>query len=92
MSIDEISTSVGYLNTSSFRRKFKQETGVSLRPYLIDYRLRIAQSLLRMTDEPISSIALNVGFESQAYFTKLFHRQFHVTPSDYRKRSGITPI
>jgi len=73
-------------------QKFKQETGVSLRPYLIDYRLRIAQSLLRMTDEPISSIALNVGFESQAYFTKLFHRQFHVTPSDYRKRSGITPI
>lgn len=29
MSIDEISTSVGYLNTSSFRRKFKQETGLT---------------------------------------------------------------
>lgn len=27
MSIDEISIAVGYLNTSSFRRKFKQETG-----------------------------------------------------------------
>lgn len=29
MNIDEISVSVGYLNTSSFRRKFKQETGVT---------------------------------------------------------------
>lgn len=29
MSIDEISMAVGYLNTSSFRRKFKQETGIT---------------------------------------------------------------
>jgi YesN/AraC family two-component response regulator len=29
MSIDKISVSVGYINVSSFRRKFKQETGVS---------------------------------------------------------------
>lgn len=28
-SIDEISLSVGYINTSSFRRKFKQETGLT---------------------------------------------------------------
>ena len=29
LSIDEISAAVGYANTSSFRRKFKQETGIS---------------------------------------------------------------
>ena len=29
MSIDEISVAVGYLNTSSFRRKFKQEIGMT---------------------------------------------------------------
>lgn len=28
-SIDEISEAVGYLNTSSFRRKFKQATGMT---------------------------------------------------------------
>ena len=28
-SIDEISVAVGYLNTSSFRRKFKQATGMT---------------------------------------------------------------
>lgn len=27
--IDEVSTKVGYLSSSSFRRKFKQETGLS---------------------------------------------------------------
>ena len=29
MSIDEVSAAVGYANASSFRRKFKQETGIS---------------------------------------------------------------
>lgn len=33
MSIDEISIAVGYVNTSSFRRKFKQETGVTPSQY-----------------------------------------------------------
>ena len=29
MSIDDISLAVGYVNTSSFRRKFKQATGMT---------------------------------------------------------------
>ena len=29
LSIDEISVAVGYLNSTSFRRKFKQETGLT---------------------------------------------------------------
>ncbi len=33
MSIDNISISVGYLNTSSFRRKFKQATGITPSQY-----------------------------------------------------------
>jgi len=33
LSIDEISVTVGYLNPNSFRRKFKQETGLSPSQY-----------------------------------------------------------
>lgn len=73
-------------------QKFRQETGISLRPFLIDHRLRIARRLLRMTDEPVSAIAASVGFESQAYFTKLFHRQFSITPTAYRRRRAIRPV
>ena len=29
MSVDNISVSVGYVSTSSFRRKFKQDTGLT---------------------------------------------------------------
>ncbi len=33
LSVDDISTKVGYLNCSSFRRKFKQETGITPSQY-----------------------------------------------------------
>lgn len=37
MSIDDISMAVGYFNTSSFRRKFKQETGLTPSQYRQKY-------------------------------------------------------
>ncbi|MBQ3168351.1 MAG: AraC family transcriptional regulator [Clostridia bacterium] len=33
LSVDEISLAVGYIHSSSFRRKFKQETGLSPTEY-----------------------------------------------------------
>ncbi len=36
LSVDEISLAVGYIHSSSFRRKFKQETGVSPTEYIAD--------------------------------------------------------
>lgn len=42
MSIDDISIKVGYVNTSSFRRKFKQETGLTP----LQYRTEIVKGLL----------------------------------------------
>lgn len=38
LSIDEISIAVGYYNTSSFRRKFKQETGLSPSQFRTDFQ------------------------------------------------------
>lgn len=39
MSIDEISIAIGYLNTSSFRRKFKQETGMTPSQFRVNKNL-----------------------------------------------------
>ncbi len=36
LSVDEVSLAVGYIHSSSFRRKFKQETGVSPTEYIAD--------------------------------------------------------
>lgn len=60
-----------------------QSTPIS---YLTQYRLNRAKELLVTTEDSITSIASNVGFESNSYFTSVFSRTFGITPKCYRKR------
>lgn len=53
--------------------------------YLLDYRVRMAEKLLRTTALPVTEIALQTGFSNSAYFTKLFRERLGCSPSQYRK-------
>lgn len=53
--------------------------------YLTDYRIQVAERLLRTTDRPVTEIALETGFGDGAYFAKLFRQARSVSPSQYRK-------
>jgi AraC family transcriptional regulator len=44
-----------------------------------------AAELLSTTDDPISQIALDVGFSSQSHFTTVFKKFNGVTPLAYRR-------
>lgn len=63
---------------------FKQQTGYSLKQYIL--RLRIGQSQIMIMDTrlPISEIARSVGFEDAAHFSKLFSKYVGMSPSEYR--------
>lgn len=63
----------------------KRSTGQTLHQYITTYRLRIAKQYLITTDLAISTIAWKVGFQSTAYFIKIFKRELGVTPGNYRK-------
>lgn len=52
--------------------------------YLIAYRLKKAAELLKTTENKISFIAQETGFESDAYFCRCFKKYFGITPSMYR--------
>ena len=66
-------------------RLFKEETGKSLQEYLIEFRLRKACELLRMTDYPIGTVACSVGYTDPLYFARLFHKRVGVSPTVYRR-------
>lgn len=53
--------------------------------YLTDYRIQMAERLLRTTDRSVTEIALETGFSDGAYFSKLFRQARSVSPSQYRK-------
>ncbi len=63
----------------------KKETGKTLHQFLIYYRLINARNLLSATNYGISEIAWRSGFDSPAYFTKLFKQNIGETPKEYRK-------
>ncbi len=63
----------------------KQATGRTLHQYILSYRLRMARQLLITTDLPVSTVAWKTGFQSTAYFVKLFKRELGITPGTCRK-------
>ena len=66
-------------------RLFKKETGTNFNIYLTEYRLNAAKRLIRNTKMTIKEIAYETGFNSQAYFCRVFKKYFDITPSEYIK-------
>jgi AraC family transcriptional regulator len=80
--------SVAHLGPSHFRRAFKKSLGVSPHAFIVERRVRRAQQLMLGTDQPLSEIALQVGFADQAHLTTRFHRVVGKTPGAWRRERG----
>jgi transcriptional regulator GlxA family with amidase domain len=72
----------------SFKRRFHQVTGMSPLAYVHALRLEEAKQMLETGDEPIETIAMEVGYEDAGFFSRLFKRKVNLTPAQYRKRFG----
>ena len=84
LTLEEIADSAA-VSTRECLRCFRTAIHQSPMDYLIEYRVRTAKKLLETTDLSITDIALRCGFNSNSYFTKLFHRICGKTPNAYRK-------
>jgi len=67
-------------------RVFSRELGLSPWDFLNRYRIHQACRLLVGTNESIRTIALQVGFNDQAYFSRVFRKGMGCTPQEYRSR------
>lgn len=73
------------MNYSLFSTAFKEYTGVNFVNYLKEIRLAEAKRLLIQTDDKITEIAKQVGFENDKHFMKSFRAVCGVSPSEFRK-------
>ncbi|MBR2965628.1 MAG: helix-turn-helix transcriptional regulator [Clostridia bacterium] len=64
----------------------KEKRGITLRQYIISYRLRLSKNLLRYTTKTIAQIAEETGFTDASYFTKTFKAAFGETPKEWRAK------
>lgn len=78
---------VGY---SSFRKFFKNYTGLSPGQYYLQLKIEKAKDLLCSSNIPIKEISIDLNFESSFYFSKLFKEKTGLKPTDYRKRCRDT--
>ena len=65
-------------------RRFKEETGQSIKEYIRDAKIAEAKSLLKYTNMSLSEISEALAFSSQSYFTETFKRVVGLTPGQYR--------
>ena len=83
ISVSNIASYVG-IEQSYLYRLFKKELGVSLREWLVQYRLKKAIEMMPDANKSITSIAHSVGFYDLPHFTKSFKSCYGITPKLYR--------
>ena len=67
-------------------RMLKERKGMTLRQYIIAYRLKQAKRLLELSDKSAAEIAAECGFTDASYFAKTFKSAFGITPKEYRNK------
>ncbi len=67
-------------------RIFKKKKSESLIAILNDFRIQVAKQHLNNTNMTVTEIAANVGFNSQTYFSYVFHRITNMSPVEYRAK------
>lgn len=72
------------ISSSYFSKLFNKITGDSFSNYINRVRINRACELLSTTDTPITIIALDLGFEDNSYFDKVFKKFIGVAPSVYK--------
>lgn len=74
----------GNVSSAHLSRVFKQMTGLNVSEYIKMKKILMAKQLLLKTEENVSSIADQCGFESMPYFHRTFKKIMDMTPSQYR--------
>lgn len=74
------------LNRSYMTKCFTEDTGVSPKEYLMQYRMKKAKELLKDSELPISNVAYAVGYSDPLAFSKMFKKREGVSPIRYREK------
>lgn len=73
------------MSKSLFSAGFKEMTGKSFVSYLKYLRVEHAKKLLLETKYPIQDIALQIGYDDERYFRKIFIEITGISPAQFRK-------
>jgi AraC-like DNA-binding protein len=85
--IDELAREVG-MSRSALAERFTDLVGTPPLHYLAKWRMQIASELLSGGNANVASVAAEIGYESEAAFSRAFKKMIGVPPSAWRRRAG----
>jgi AraC-like DNA-binding protein len=77
------------LSRSSLHERFVHFIGQPPMQYLTQWRMQVASGRLRDTNATLVEVALDVGYESEAAFSRAFKRVAGVSPGAWRKGKRV---
>ncbi len=73
------------MSPTLLRRKFKAATGLTMQNHVLQSRLARARALLSDGDLPLKAIAAQLGYSSEAFFSRQFKAHTGVSPGAFRR-------
>ncbi|MBQ3629986.1 MAG: helix-turn-helix domain-containing protein [Prevotella sp.] len=81
--VDLLAADIG-MSRANLYKKTSLMLGITPNDFMRNVRLKHAAKLLEETNDPVSQIAMKVGFQTSRYFSQCFRQMFGVTPTEYR--------
>jgi len=82
--VDELAGEVG-LSRSALHERFMKFLGLPPMQYLTKWRIQLGARLLRETNRNVAVIAQDVGYDSEAAFSRAFKRDVGMPPAAWRR-------
>jgi len=82
--VDDLAREVG-LSRSALHERFVQYVGQPPMQYLANWRIQVGTRLLRESNQTVATIAQEVGYDSEAAFSRAFKRVLGTPPAAWRR-------
>ncbi len=79
-----------HMSRSAFAARFTELVGQPALQYLTGWRMQVAQRMLEESPATLAEIAQNVGYRSEAAFSRAFKKVVGVAPGSLRRRAAKT--
>lgn len=78
-----------HYNPNYYSEWFKKQTGISPSDYIQKVRIEKSKELLLTTNYSIGDIAIQVGYDHNSSFTRIFKKIEDCSPNAYRHKNGF---
>lgn len=82
LTLEQISNDLSS-SLSNLKQLFRQNTNQGIMDYFIDLKMNEAKRLMRDSELNISQISYHLGYSDISYFSRLFKRRQHMSPTEY---------